>query len=247
MSLSQLTALSADELAVFSTAELLYLNVTTANIAALKTTSLSTAQLNALRAGRISPLALDLDGDGIETLSIDEGVNFDLLANGNMLRTGWIAPDDGLLAMDRNRDGVISSGAELFGEATAGLAPNAHGFDALAKLDSNHDGIINWQDVAFDQLLVWRDLNRDGHSDAGELFKLGDVGIISLSLEHRLGTEVQSGNWLGLLGNYTSESGQTQALVDVWLQVRELDELERKRASLALGVPPIPSGTDGGD
>ena len=225
----------------------MYLKIATADIVKLKTASLSTDQLNALRAGRISPLALDLDGDGIETLSIDEGVNFDLLANGNMLRTGWIAPDDGLLAMDRNRDGVISSGAELFGESTAGLAPNAHGFDALAKLDANHDGVINWEDVAFDQLLVWRDLNRDGHSDAGELFKLGDVGINSLSLEHRLGTEVQSGNWLGLLGNFTSESGQTQALVDVWLQVRELDELERKRASLALGVPPIPSGTDGGD
>jgi len=231
---------------VISTSDLLYLNVTTSSIVKIRTSKLSTAQLSALQAARVSPLALDLDGDGIETLSIDEGVMFDLLASGQALQTGWIASDDGLLAMDRNRDGVISSGAELFGEASPGALPNSHGFDALARLDSNRDGVINWEDVAFDQLLVWRDLNKDGHSDPNELFKLGEFGIKSLSLEHRPGTEIQSGNWLGLLGNYTNESGQSHALVDVWLQVRELDELEKRRAAQAIGVPPIPTGTDSG-
>jgi hypothetical protein len=202
--------------------------------------------LDALKATRISPLALDLDGDGIETLSLDQGVMFDLLADGRPLKTGWIVPDDGLLAMDLNRDGLISSGAELFGEATAGAAPQSHGFDALAKLDANRDGVINWEDVAFDQLLVWRDLNQDGHSDPGELFKLGELGIKSLSLQHQAGSEIQSGNWLGLLGSYTNDSGQSHALVDVWLQVRELDELEKRRAAQAIGVPPIPTGTDSG-
>jgi hypothetical protein len=116
-----------------------------------------------------SPLVLDLDGDGIELISLDNTqAYFDLDANGFATRTGWVNRDDGLLAIDRNGDGIINNGSELFGN-TNGFA---HGFESLMTYDSNLDGVIDNQDAAFDDLLIWRDFDQDGETDAGELSSL---------------------------------------------------------------------------
>ncbi|MBK6559925.1 MAG: hypothetical protein IPG16_22950 [Comamonadaceae bacterium] len=66
----------------------------------------------------VTPLVLDLNGDGITTQSISAGTEFDLLAGGRKIHTGWVSGGDGLLVLDRNHDGVINDGSELFGEAT---------------------------------------------------------------------------------------------------------------------------------
>ena len=76
------------------------------------------------------PLALDLDGDGIETAGLDAGVLFDHDNDGIKTTTGWIKGDDGLLVFDRNGDGLINNGGELFGDNTqkydgSGLASGA--------------------------------------------------------------------------------------------------------------------------
>ncbi len=91
---------------------------------------------------RRDPLILDLDGDGIETINLRSGAFFDHDGDGFAEQTGWVAPDDGVLALDRNGDGIISDGRELFGDQT--ILTNgtraANGFEALAELDTNRDG-----------------------------------------------------------------------------------------------------------
>jgi len=93
--------------------------------------------------------------------------------------TGWVDSGDGLLVMDRNGNGIIDDGRELFSDQT--ILSNgrraANGFQALADLDSNHDGKIDAQDVAFSQLRVWKDSDGDGVSQPDELFTLDQLGI----------------------------------------------------------------------
>jgi hypothetical protein len=66
----------------------------------------------------VTPLVLDLDGNGVRTLGLEAGVQFDLAASGSKRTTGWVGSGDGLLALDRNGDGAINDGSELFGSAT---------------------------------------------------------------------------------------------------------------------------------
>jgi hypothetical protein len=70
------------------------------------------------RVNRLDPLILDLNGDGIKTTSVSGGVCFDSNADGFAEETGWITPGDGLLCMDRNGNGIIDDGKELFGNET---------------------------------------------------------------------------------------------------------------------------------
>ena len=116
----------------------------------------------------VDPLALDLDGNGIRTVAAYQfsGSLFDHDGDGIRTASGWVGKEDGLLVYDRNGDGIINNGSELFGDATrlknGGTA--AHGFAALADLDDNGDGKIDAADQAFPSLRVWRDLNQDGIS-----------------------------------------------------------------------------------
>ena len=122
----------------------------------------------------IDPLMLDLDGDGLELKPADGSILFDHDADGIKTGTGWIGADDGILVRDLNGDGKIATGRELFGTET--LKSNGQkakdGFDALADLDSNHDGNFTSADAAWSQVKVWRDLNQNGVTDTGELFGL---------------------------------------------------------------------------
>ncbi|MGH8614789.1 MAG: hypothetical protein ACREYF_22870 [Gammaproteobacteria bacterium] len=121
----------------------------------------------------ISPIVLDLDGDGVETKDLQNGVFFDHDANGFAQQSGWVRPDDGLLAWDRNSDGQINDGRELFGSGTVlrNGSKAANGFAALADLDDNRDGKIDANDAAWASLRVWKDTNGDAHTDAGELLR----------------------------------------------------------------------------
>ena len=88
------------------------------------------------------------------------------------------------LALDRDGDGAITSGAELFGSATplpgGAIAPD--GFAALAALDADHDGVIDRRDPAFASLVLWRDRDGDGASTPDELSPLAaEVDAISLA------------------------------------------------------------------
>lgn len=193
---------------------------------------------NALPRPSRDPLAIDLDGDGIETVGVATNAGpilFDHDANGSRTGTGWLKPDDGWLVRDLNGNGTIDSGRELFGVDTVIVSRdrlddgsyvtrerNAYsGFDALRVLDIGTgantagygDGLIDANDAAYAELKIWRDLNQDGISQPGELQSLAAAGIASISIEATLGnTDLGNGNTVSATATVTRTSGaQTQA------------------------------------
>jgi hypothetical protein len=160
------------------------------------------------------PIVFDLDGDGIETVGLKAGVKFDGNADGIKTTTGWVGKDDGMLVWDRNGNGQIDSGRELFGDQTV-LANGqlaAHGFAALAAQDTNRDGKVNALDANFAQFKVWQDLNQDGISQANELFTLEQKGIKSVNVqasENANGGTAFDGGRITQTGSYTKTDGTT--------------------------------------
>ena len=162
-----------------------------------------------------TPLVLDLNGDGVQTVGVEQGVQFDLLANGTKQNVGWVSKQDGLLAIDLNGDGQINSGAELFGDHTVladGLLAK-EGWSALAGQDTNGDTIIDAQDANFDKLRVWVDANSNGVTDAGELHTLADMHIASVSLGHDATSVQQNGNVVEMASTFTTTDGAVHQAV----------------------------------
>ncbi|WP_332752365.1 calcium-binding protein [Hydrogenophaga sp.] len=169
-----------------------------------------------------SPIVLDLDGDGIETISISDGAWFDHTADGFAERTSWAAPDDALLVRDLDGNSTIDSGRELFGSES--LLPNgskaANGFEALKALDANSDGVIDAQDAAFTELRVWKDANANSRTDAGELLTLAEAGVGSINVAYTNSSHIDAqGNAHRQVGSYTTASGETRAATDIWVQI----------------------------
>lgn len=145
--------------------------------------------------GSCSPIVVDVLGNGLSLTNANNGVNFNLDYVGEAERLGWITSgsDDAWLVLDRNNDGVIDSGKELFGNVTAQEpAPQnqMNGFRALALFDGagyggNGDGKINRNDAIFDRLRLWRDDNHNGISESCELFLLRDLGLRRIDLDYR--------------------------------------------------------------
>ncbi|MBQ9618903.1 MAG: hypothetical protein IJR44_00240, partial [Neisseriaceae bacterium] len=157
------------------------------------------------------PLVLDLDGDGIELISENnyDGVLFDLNGNGIKVATQWVKGDDGLLVLDRNGNGLIDDGSELFGQDTPKTFITdtiTDGFSALRQLDHNRDGKIDANDADFKNIKVWRDINSDGISQEDELFSLEELKITSLDVE----TGIKNGH-----STFTKEYGTTGKLSDI--------------------------------
>jgi len=167
------------------------------------------------------PLAVDLDGDGIETKSLENGVHFDLDNSGFAEKVSWLAPDDGFLFLDRNQDGIVNGGGELFGtETTLANGELARdGYEALAELDSNEDGIIDAQDAQFAALKVWQDLNSDGVSSESELFSLAQLNITALSLRtsRGIGMDPNGVDHRGA-GYYTRADGSQGLTESLWFE-----------------------------
>lgn len=179
------------------------------------------SQFNTYRIEYMSdPLALDLDGDGLETAAVNgySGALFDHNNDGIKTATGWIKGDDGLLVRDLNGNGTIDSGAELFGDSTllANGTKAANGFAALRDLDINGDGKVDANDAAFSELKIWRDINQDGISQADELKTLTELGIQSLNTATAntpvIGT---SAGAQILTGSFTRTDGTTSTLADI--------------------------------
>jgi hypothetical protein len=168
-----------------------------------------------------SPIVLDLNGDGISTLNVQNGTKFDLSADGSPVQTGWVAPSDGLLVLDRNQDGVINDGSELFGSSTTlqNGSKAVDGYQALSELDSNKDGVIDSQDTLFYKLGVWVDSNSDAQTGSGELKSLSDLSITQLNLATNTARDSSQGNLIGLTSTYQTVDGSLHAAADVWFVV----------------------------
>ncbi|NDG72790.1 MAG: hypothetical protein EBY32_16135, partial [Proteobacteria bacterium] len=171
---------------------------------------------------RRDPIILDLDGDGVETLAQASGRHFDHDGNGFAEQTGWVGADDGLLIRDRQPGAAITSGSQLFGDFT--LLSNgttaAHGFEALADLDDNHDGVIDQADAAWAELAIWKDSNSDAYFDVGERLSLEQAGVRQLRLSYRHGDQVDGqGNQHLQLGTYLTSQGEERAMEDIGFRV----------------------------
>jgi hypothetical protein len=129
-----------------------------------------------------TPLVLAFDGKRV-SFTRAEG-SFDLFGHGTPVKNSWVGAETPWLALDRNENGVVDDGRELFGSMTelpdGTLAPN--GFAALAALDDNGDGWITSADDSFDKLLVWRDRDQDRRSSSNELTKARDTGLVAIAL-----------------------------------------------------------------
>lgn len=178
------------------------------------------------------PLILDLAGDGLHLTSVFGGVLFDLRGRGIKRRVGWTArnSDDAWLALDRNGNGVIDDGLELFSDvAEQPPSTEPNGFLALAVFDQpsrggNGDGRIDAADRGFTSLVVWQDRNHDGISQPAELTALAATGVQSIELDYfPSGRHDRYGNYLRYRAKISGAkaAGIPRWAYDVFVRVAE--------------------------
>lgn len=180
-----------------------------------------------------SPILVDVARDGYKLTSVNDGVRFDLNADGNAELISWTRAesDDAFLAMDRNGNGRIDDGTELFGNHTPAHADpmevTANGFEALKYLGSPSygvsvpDGQISARDAAFSRLLLWRDVNHNGMSEPDELTPAAAAGVIAVRTEYKEKKRVDKfGNEFRQKGTIVWADG-AEPIYDVWLQWRQ--------------------------
>ena len=143
-----------------------------------------------------SPIIIDTNGDGIALTNLADGVRFDLDNDGVVERVAWTSnqSNDGWLSLDRNGNGLIDNGAELFGNYTSQPQPPSgqerNGFLALAEYDKssnggNGDGVITSADSIFAALRIWQDTNQNGVSETAELKTLPVLAIAIIELDYK--------------------------------------------------------------
>jgi hypothetical protein len=138
----------------------------------------------------LSPIVIDVSGNGFFMTDADSGVVFNILNDGVPLEISWTAnrSSNAFLVLDRNANGVIDNGSELFGDLTpqpSTAKPN--GFLALAEYDKpasggNGDGRMDRRDAIFAALKLWEDSNHNGTCEPGELRSLSEsFSVIDLA------------------------------------------------------------------
>ncbi len=152
-----------------------------------------------------SPIIVDLDRNGFYLTGLGNPVLFDIDADGVLEELGWTRADqlDGILALDRNENGVIDDGRELFGNHTPLLVGGtaAHGYIALAEFDQqaqggNEDQVVDSRDVVFSLLRLWIDFDHDGFSLESELVTLEEAGVVRLEFRYHESRHMDPfGNW----------------------------------------------------
>ena len=184
---------------------------------------------------RRDPLIVDLNGDGVTTTNLRTGTFFDQDGNGFAEFTAWVDPYDGFLVMDRNGNGTIDNGTELFGDQTILKtgAKASNGFEALAEWDDNHDGKIDASDTVYSQLRVWQDADGDGYSTPDELYDLSELNIKAIGVNStvvnaadasgntltRIGTVEWTDGTSGQIAEYDLQCDTMYSIASEWLEV----------------------------
>lgn len=142
----------------------------------------------------IDPMVIDVDGSGFSLTDVPHGVQFDFFGIKKAFQLPWTAQrsTNAFLVLDRDGNGTIDSGRELFGNMTPQpKSSDANGFLALAEFDKsanggNADGMIDQRDTIYGSLRLWQDSNHNGVSEATELHSLAALGVGTLELDYKL-------------------------------------------------------------
>lgn len=166
---------------------------------------------------RTNPMAIDLDGDGLETIDINNSqIYFDVDNDGFREQTGWISKNEAILAIDKNGNEKIDNQSEMFGST------ETTGFEDLKAIDSNGDGIINSQDADFNKIRLWQDLNENGVTEEGELKTLTEAGIQSIYTSAYKINSINNNNILTEKTSIQYTDGTTKDLYDVATQYNDM-------------------------
>jgi hypothetical protein len=190
-----------------------------------------------------SPIILDLNGDGVRTIPITDGTYFDHDGNRFAESTGWVNLEDALLVRDLNGNGQIDDGGELFGNNTllANGQKAANGFEALAELDSNGDGVVDADDEAWDELRLWRDVNGNGVADEGELITLEEAGVAGLNTGYQNQNATDAnGNQHRQTGTFNQDNGATGQMTDVWFNINPMYRVDLEAVEVPDDIAELP-------
>lgn len=170
----------------------------------------------------VTPVILDLDGDGVELVGLSESQVYIDADDDNLLeRVGWVAPDDGILVYDANGNGRVEVIGEIsFVDYVEGAQTDLEG---LAFFDTNNDGVLDASDDNFASFGVWQDLDQDGKSDPGEFRSLQDAGISGINLTPTPVGTTLDGNTIHNSGTFIYSDGTVGVLADVELGFEDVN------------------------
>ena len=174
----------------------------------------------------IDPIIIDLNKNGITSTKLNNTIYFDHDNNNFKEASSWIDKGDAFLALDKNNNGLIDNGNELFGNHTISNTrfkytnnKATNGYEALKTYDLNGDNVIDSKDEIYDKLVLWKDSNQNAITDKGELIKLKDSGIVSIDLNYKNINTDEKGNTIKQSSTITFEDGTTTIANDVWFKV----------------------------
>lgn len=163
---------------------------------------------------KTDPLVLDMAGNGFTTRGLDDAVRFDLDADGRTDRISAPSGDDALLALDRNGNGRIDDGRELFGDQHGA----ANGFAELAKYDDNRDGRIDAADAVFERLRLLR-FDAEGRQQTQSL---SQAGVSAIKLQARdVKLALGAYDEIAQLGRFEFADGRSGVAADLLLALRQ--------------------------
>lgn len=153
------------------------------------------------------PLALDLNGDGIKTTGVENGYQFDIDGDGRKEQTSFVTGGDAFLAYDKNGNGLIDNGKELFGDQNG----QQHGFAELARYDDNLDGKINAQDAIYKELKLLTINN-----NKQQLTSLSDSHIAAIHLNYRDENQaINQYDQISQVGRFDYKNGESALVADI--------------------------------
>jgi Ca2+-binding RTX toxin-like protein len=171
-----------------------------------------------VRMGVTSPIILDLDGQGVQTVSASDSLaRYDMDGDGLADDTSWFGRTEGMLFLDRDGNGKVSNAGEF---SFIGDVAGAHSdLEGLRAWDSNHDGILSVLDVRFNDFRIWQDKDSDGVAEDGEVMTLTTAGVKSINLTGTAVTgDTQPGDVVVVnKGSYTRTNGATMEFIDAAL------------------------------
>ena len=173
---------------------------------------------NNVTVGVVSPIILDLDGNGVQTVSAaDSKARYDLDGDGLADDTSWIGNTEGFLFLDRDNNGTVTNAGEFsFIDDVPGATSDLAGLKAF---DSNNDGKLTSADAKWASFKVWRDSDGDGAVDTGEVLTMAQAGVASFNLTGTAFTGNSAFGEVAVLntGSYTRTNGATMQFYDAAL------------------------------